>query len=562
MRILLVNGSEQDFFIFEETSKNESHDIWQATFSALKSKDVLHSKPDILAIGTQIKPTEIPALIAQWRLAAEHVYLPILLLTDTLPNTAEYLNSLDIDGVLVAPYSSALLSNKLWSLSRLGKLETTIKRQHEALLFYELHQSREKEVAQSVCDKISHFGCLDDSAIKYSLSTHAAFNGETILAARKPSGDLCIMVNDFTGQGIPATIGTLPVAEIFYTMVAKGFNLSNILTEINKKLHTILPVGVFCRACAAELNMFERVISIWNGGFPECVILSNKNNWNCIENTVNVPLGILSDSDFKLNMQVENIEEGDRFFIFSDDILKLKNEAGQTFGLAPIQALFNTCTDIEQLFQDIHQTAWRFAGEHLTYDPITMLEMRAVSPVKSKTQQNNMEGMLTRCMRDWHFTFELHPQTLREFDPLPLLLQILMESPELQTYKGALYTILAELYSNALDHGVLKLDSSIKSTPQGFVEYYVQREQLLKELADGFVRFNFKHEPSERGGRLIINVEDSGIGFDFSPILKNEFKKDGYSGRGIPLIRSLCESFQYSDPGNRVEVIFIWDMPQ
>jgi len=107
-------------------------------------------------------------------------------------------------------------------------------------------------------------------------------------------------------------------------------------------------------------------------------------------------------------------------------------------------------------------------------------------------------------MQEWHFSLELHAQTLRNFDPLPLLLHILVESPELAVHKGVLYTILAELYSNALDHGVLGLDSSMKADAKGFATYYSQREMLLNDLMQGYIRFNIKHVTTSTGGKLIL----------------------------------------------------------
>ena len=37
-----------------------------------------------------------------------------------------------------------------------------------------------------------------------------------------------------------------------------------------------------------------------------------------------------------------------------------------------------------------------------------------------------------------------------------------------------------------------------------------------------------------------------------------EHKTEGYCGRGIPLINTMCKSVRYLDPGNKVEVIYEW----
>jgi len=60
------------------------------------------------------------------------------------------------------------------------------------------------------------------------------------------------------------------------------------------------------------------------------------------------------------------------------------------------------------------------------------------------------------------------------------------------------------------------------------------------------------------GGVLTIVVEDTGPGFDFQAKENAAHKTEGYSGRGIPLIRTMCRSVRYLQPGNKVEVVFDW----
>ena len=118
---------------------------------------------------------------------------------------------------------------------------------------------------------------------------------------------------------------------------------------------------------------------------------------------------------------------------------------------------------------------------------------------------------------------------------------------------------MAELFSNAFEHGVLGLSSELKSSTEGFTKYYQLREERMQNIGDGSVCFVFDHSPVENGGKLVIQVIDSGDGFDYKEKEDSDFKAQGYSGRGIPLIRSICESLKYSGNGNTVEVTLRWD---
>ena len=159
---------------------------------------------------------------------------------------------------------------------------------------------------------------------------------------------------------------------------------------------------------------------------------------------------------------------------------------------------------------------------------------------------------------EWSLSYELRQGTLRDFDPLPLLLQILLQVPNLRRYGGQIFTILAELYANALDHGVLGLSSSIKSSLGGFTEYYRQRDCKLGALSDGVVLFEINYSGDSNGGHLSIGVTDSGAGFDYSTILNQQIVGSEVAGRGIFLVQSLCKSIEYSGTGNKVCAIFVW----
>ena len=62
-----------------------------------------------------------------------------------------------------------------------------------------------------------------------------------------------------------------------------------------------------------------------------------------------------------------------------------------------------------------------------------------------------------------------------------------------------LNTILTELFANALDHGVLGLSSSLKSSPEGFSQYYHERTKRLERLVYGYIRVELNYFPFEYG---------------------------------------------------------------
>ncbi|MNW19098.1 hypothetical protein D3C71_2189360 [compost metagenome] len=61
------------------------------------------------------------------------------------------------------------------------------------------------------------------------------------------------------------------------------------------------------------------------------------------------------------------------------------------------------------------------------------------------------------------------------------------------------------------------------------------------------------------GGRLCIEVEDSGKGFDVRTVLARPLVEQGLFGRGLNLIRRLSRRADWADEGRRVCVEFAWE---
>ena len=89
---------------------------------------------------------------------------------------------------------------------------------------------------------------------------------------------------------------------------------------------------------------------------------------------------------------------------------------------------------------------------------------------------------------------------MKRFNPVPYLVQLLQEIHGLRPNGGLLHTVLSELYANALEHGVLGLDSRLKHDAQGFADYYRERSLRLARQDDGFVRIDLEVEPWARAG--------------------------------------------------------------
>jgi len=61
--------------------------------------------------------------------------------------------------------------------------------------------------------------------------------------------------------------------------------------------------------------------------------------------------------------------------------------------------------------------------------------------------------------------------------------------------------------------------------------------------------------------KLRIQVKDTGAGFDYGRVLELPAESTLPFGRGIPLVKRLCENVEYRGAGNEVEVLFALAAP-
>jgi len=562
LRILIADDNDSDRLILQTIVKKQGHTVLTAIDGRQAIEIYDRERPDIVLLDALMPNVDgFGAARAIKRLAGEDL-VPIIFLT-SLRDAASLADCLEAGGsdFLSKPYNRVILQAKIAAFARMRKLHATIQAQRDEISRHHDHLIQEQEVAKAVFDNIAHPGCVGADNIKCLISPMAVFNGDMVLAARKPDGGMFVLLGDFTGHGLPAAIGAMPASEIFYGMTQKGFGLQEILREINKKLKSFLPVGVFCCAAMIDLNMRDHMVEVWVGGLPDLILLHEDTKELEMIGSKNLPLGVLSDEKFATSTNVFEMRPGDKIYLWSDGIHEAMNSSGEMFGSERIERLFRSCENSDHLFEDLQSAIESFTGEEAQDDDHTIVEIKMVDEADlTGADYKSVQGTSIEGPMEWVSSFELRPQTLRSFNPLPLVTHILMQVPGLRAHSGKLYTILSELYSNALEHGILGLSSEMKSTPQGFSEYYKQREAALASLTDAYIKIYMEHSAEEKGGVLKVRIEDSGNGFDFNGKINNELKDHGYCGRGIPLIETMCRQLKYFGKGNIVEIEFSWQL--
>ncbi|CAI8789980.1 two-component system, HptB-dependent secretion and biofilm response regulator [Pseudomonas sp. IT-P100] len=558
LTILIAEDSAADRMLLSSIVRRQGHEVLTAANGAEAVEAFRQQRPQLVLMDAMMPVMDGFEAARQIKALAGETLVPIIFLT-SLTESEALARCLEAGGddFLAKPYNQVILAAKIKAMDRLRRLQATVLKQRDQIARHHDYLLNEQRVAKAVFDKVAHSGCLNAPNIRYLQSPYALFNGDLLLAAFTPAGDMHVLLGDFTGHGLPAAVGAMPLAEVFYGMTAKGYGLSETLREMNAKLKRILPVDMFCCATLLCLSFQRRSVEVWNGGMPDGYLHSIASGERTPLKARHLPLGVLSPQTFDDRTEVFPMAVGDRVFLLSDGVIDTCDANEQLFGVERLQQVFAANCQPDRLFEEIEQALRDFRGE--ARDDVSMVEVSLLEAAQLIPPALVYSDSGQSCPLDWSVSFEFRAATLKRFNPLPYLLQLLLEVHGLRAQSGALYSVLAELYSNALEHGVLGLDSSLKRDASGFTLYYQQRNARLDELQDGYVRVHLQVAPKDDGGCLTIRVEDSGKGFDVERVMARPVDGIRLSGRGISLIRQLGRNARWSDEGRSARVEFFWE---
>jgi len=488
-------------------------------------------------------------------------FVPVIFLTAVTEDEAlvTCINS-GGDDFLTKPYNDIILNAKIEALLRIRQLYNTINEQKNQIARYHQRMDNEIAVATSLFDKILNPGSLSRPNLKYLLSPMSLFNGDMLIAAEKPSGGLHVLLGDFTGHGLGAATGALPAASVFYEMTSKGYSIIEIVSEINRKLIYILPTGMFMAACAVDMDILSHTVSIWNGGIPDVLLFNAKERKITYRITSNnLPLGITEAFNLNSTIQVFPVSSQDKLYIYTDGVTETTDANNEMFGQARLEEVFSLTQHSSDIFEAISRRLAEFRGGEDQSDDVTLLELTYDQDCLDVSGQfKKPVSMSTMPASDWTFNINLGADALKSLDPLPMIVQSIVEMQGLKEQRQQIYIIIAELFSNALEHGLLGMDSILKKSVEGFSGYYQEREKRLSEFKDGHINIYIAHEPYNAGGKLLLRIEDSGEGFDYAARATQSTLSLEYSGKGLMLLQSMCKSVNYIGKGNIVEVVYVW----
>jgi CheY-like chemotaxis protein len=465
------------------------------------------------------------------------------------------------DDYILKPPDLQLLELKVRSMERIMKLHKQIQQ-----LYGQIED--EQKIAEAIYNKAVTTGNVALDVARSVVRPASVFSGDMVLTAYTPGRDFHGLLGDFCGHGLVAALGALPASQVFRAMSAKGFSPGEIIESINNKLYDMLPTGMFMAAQFVAVNHELDMISVCNSGMPDILVLDGKTG--AVKHRIascGLPLGVVRDRSFISEVNHLPIQNGDRVILASDGVTEATNDNLEQFGGSRFeQSLCDTFTKNGSSIEVLLQCLDDFCGRSKQHDDISMLEVPCIPQLLPEWHiagdavlaEIGVDAPQADIDSEDSFSLTVNGSRLRGLNPVPLVMGNLKAFVDLGPHSQVIYTILTELYLNALDHGLLQLDSDLKHDPKGFIEYFRVREERLAQLDSGHINFSIRVATIERGGCIRIVVEDSGPGFDFNAYPGIGAGDQRLYGRGIHLLKELCLRVDYHDKGNSVEAVYCW----
>ena len=555
-KALIVDDEKTNRLILKSLLNKQGYQTIEAV-NGQEAIDLFNQEnPSIIFMDVMMPVLDGYEATRQIKAASANRFVPVIFLT-AMSDEEALAQCIEAGGddFLIKPYDNIILQSKIRSMQRIAALNSEVQGMYSMI-------HREQEIAESVFINAIQSSNIENPYLRHVVRPAGIFSGDMVLSAYSPSRDLFFLTGDFTGHGLLAALGAMPVSEVFRAMTTKGFSPEEILTGINKKLKSMLPVGMFFGAQLVVVNHDLEHVRVFNAGMPDVIIVDGETNQikHRLAST-GLPLGVEAVIDPREMLQYAPIAYNDKILMHSDGLTEARNRQDQEFGSDRLLASISNApknTIFDQVFDDLDQ----FCGDNTTQaDDVTLVEITCVHDVLPEIEVHDYIKPSKYMLGDrgeWKLSLRFNGARLRETNPVPILVNYLMEMEELEAERQSLFTVMTELYINALDHGVLGLDSNLKADPAGFETYFQTRESRLANLDSGHVIFNLSVEQESSRRSILLRIEDSGKGFDFENHDPPLDEATALSGRGILLIQDLCESLEFHGKGNIAIARFGW----
>lgn len=551
LRVLIADDVDSVRLVLKALLERMGHMVHEARDGAEAVEMCRRIAPDVVLLDVTMPRLDGFEALAEIRRIPFERWIPVIFLT-ALESTEVAARALmeGGDDYLQKPVQVNVLQAKLHAIGRSLRWQDEVFRHRAELSAYRDRAEAEKQFARNLLELLANTSRIKDPSLRILSVPAEQLNGDVVAAARTPNGKLHVLLADGTGHGLAAALNVLPTIEPFYSMTSKGFGLPTILAELNYKLYTYLPRECYVAASMVAIDTVERRIELWNGGMPDVLYLERAGGSVRRLPSRSLPLGILKPGEFDAELDILTLEHDAVLLLASDGLVEALGNEDLALGLDRLAELASASGPHLDLGELVYRVA--VADKQAIDDDLTLLAVDCpATPPRPASPHSEVELTPSRPPApagEWSVEIRLNALQLRETDLVPVVLGLVRSMGLGDEDNSRLFVVLSELFNNALDHGLLLLSTEHKDRERDIEHYFKLREQRLAQLENGSITIGIT-KGSAAGRRFLqVTVSDTGPGFDTA--ILDGFDELSRGGRGLRLVRGLCESLEFRGTGN------------
>ncbi len=240
--------------------------------------------------------------------------------------------------------------------------------QHQAL-------SRELEMAARVQKNLlpRNFPKLDGYRFANLYQPSAAIGGDFFdLAPIK--GGVILLVSDVIGHGVQAALSTMLLKWVFRESASLQQEPLALLEEMNRKLHALLPTGMYAAAAAFAIRARSGEIPFANAGLPYPFLLRGTGRLDEIV-LAGPPLGLFENGIIPFESRTIEARGGDVLLVGSDGIGSIDDGEGALFEDRELRSVLEGLAgqDGETVIRETMKKALAFGKEAPLPDDVNLV---------------------------------------------------------------------------------------------------------------------------------------------------------------------------------------------
>ena len=542
---LIVSSSKETNSYIEKKLRNSGITLLFANTKEQALDCITSTAVSYVLVDASLPDIECHEFIRSARVQFAEQSIPIILLASQHEDLqlSSFLSS-GYDDVLFEPFTPLAISARLSSIEKIRELNHLYKCSvNEQLLA--------KKILTDAIDEISiKFEDINLLSISKNI-----FSGDIFVTARHPDGSLNILLADFTGHGLSAALCALPVANAFSVMTQKGFNVANIIDNINRKLHRLLPMNMFMACIFVNLSTDLKHVKVWNGGMPDLYIRSNLSGK--IRHTISsshLPLGITETPLHQLDPVTFEITPGDQLILLTDGLTEALNLHDDMFGEHRVEQCLLNCNDEKAIFMSVVNAFNNFCGDVDPVDDVTLACIPCtIDLVDVKKTDFSSEFKITENHNNaWRWYLELGGTSLCEINPVPLAISEIHKKYGRSDSADELSTIMSLLYES-LTNQCCSIDHV------GDVGAGQSNISNIIDLSGINIKITMKEVHHNRMPALLVQMVDSGRNFSearcIETLSRSNINSTSLYNEKQSLIYQLNTFSNKEGAGNKLEAI-------